>query len=214
MNMRTAPGAFDDRVAIVTPAQARALVCDLDNTLVRTDMLHESAWRALARVPNGGLAGFRRWPRSRAELKAVLAGAAEIDASTLPYNTEVVGLVREARAQGRRTVLCTASDARIAEAVAVHLGLFDEVHASDGRRNLKGRAKAAFLAERFGEGGFDYIGDSAADLPVWKQAHGAVTVGLRDSLRRRVATAGGEARHIARPSTGLAPFIKAMRPHQ
>lgn len=214
MNMMTAFGGFDDPVAVALPAELRPLVVDLDHTLVRTDMLHESAWRALALAPANGFAGFRRWPRGRADLKAQLAEAARIDASTLPYNDAVVELLREARAQGRRTVLATASDTRIAEAVAAHLGLFDEVHASDGTRNLKGRAKAAFLAERFGAGGFDYVGDSAADLPVWKAAHGAVTVGLSASLRRRVAPIGGEARHIDRPASGLAPFIKAMRPHQ
>lgn len=214
MNMMTAFGAFGESIATTPPAELRPLVVDLDHTLVRTDMLHESAWRALALAPANGFAGFRHWPRGRAELKAQLAEAANIDASTLPYNAEVVALVRQGRAQGRRTVLATASDTRIAEAVAAHLGLFDEVHASDGTRNLKGRAKAAFLAERFGAGGFDYVGDSAADLPVWQQAHGAVTIGLSGSLRRRVATLGGEALHIERPSTGIAPFVKAMRPHQ
>lgn len=214
MNMMTALGVFDDPLAVAPPAEVRALVVDLDQTLVRTDMLHESAWRAIARAPANGFTVLCRIPRGRADLKAQLAEAAQIDAASLPYNEAVLDLVRSARTQGRRTVLCTASDTRIAEAVAAHLGLFDEVHASDGARNLKGMAKADFLADRFGEGGFDYIGDSAADLPVWNRAHGAVTVGLSARLRRRVATLGGEVDHVERASMGFAPFLRAMRPHQ
>jgi len=213
MNMMTALSAFDAETAAPGTSR-RVLVVDLDNTLVRTDLLHESVWRALAVAPANGFAALARMPRGRADLKAQLAAAGQIDAATLPYDADVLELVRAARVQGRLTVLCTAADTRIAQSVAAHLGLFDEVHGSDGVTNLKGRAKADFLTARFGEGGFDYIGDSAADLPVWKRAHAAITVGLRPSLRRRVTSIGGEVSHIARPAKGFAPYLKAMRPHQ
>src|SRR5690606_3043729 len=99
-----------------------------------------------------------------------------VDVATLPYNQEVVGKLAEWRDRGGRTALVTASDRRLAEAVAGHLGLFDEVHGSDGSHNLKGREKAEFLRARFAPGGFDYIGDSPADLPIWAYAHQAITV--------------------------------------
>jgi 4-hydroxybenzoate polyprenyltransferase/phosphoserine phosphatase len=214
MNMMTALGAFDSAQAGPVAGQRRVLVVDLDHTLVRTDLLHESLWRAIALAPTNRFALLRHLPRGRADLKAHLAEAGPVDAATLPYNEAVLERLRAARAEGRMTVLCTASDQRIADAVAAHLGLFDEVHGSDGVRNLKGRAKADFLAARFGEGEFDYVGDSASDLPVWKRAHGAVTVGLAPALRRRVATIGGEIAHIDRAAQGPMPFLKAMRPHQ
>ena len=65
--------------------------------------------------------------------------------------------------------------------------LFDEVWASDGTDNLKGAAKAARLRDRFGAGGFEYLGDAHADLPVWEAAGAASLVVPGSALRRRVA---------------------------
>jgi len=82
-----------------------------------------------------------------------------------------------ARSAYGRTALVTASDRDFAEAIAVHLGIFDEVHGSDGKLNLKGSHKGQFLEERFGSKGFAYMGDAKADLPVWKRPAGcALTV--------------------------------------
>ena len=66
----------------------------------------------------------------------------------LPYNTELISYLKKKRQEGHRLVLATAADARVAHAVADHLGLFDEVICSDGIRNLKGDEKAAALIER------------------------------------------------------------------
>ena len=75
-------------------------------------------------------------------------------------------------------MLVTASDRRLAEAVATHLGLFDEVIASDGVRNIKGKAKAEALERRFGVKGFVYAGNARADLAVWRKAQAAILVNV------------------------------------
>src|SRR5690606_40547203 len=54
--------------------------------------------------------------------------------------------------------------------------LFEEVLASDGHTNLGGSAKAAELAGRFGERGFDYAGNTLVDLKVWARAASAIVV--------------------------------------
>ena len=74
------------------------------------------------------------------------------------------------RLAGRKLVLATAADQRVAQAVADFLDLFDEVIASDGERNLKGEAKAAALVARFGMRGFSYVGNDSCDLAVWRAA--------------------------------------------
>lgn len=50
------------------------------------------------------------------------------------------------------------------------LGIFDEYWGSTSDVNLTGMWKAAKLVEVFGEGGYDYVGDSPADVPVWSKA--------------------------------------------
>lgn len=191
------------------------LAVDLDGTLLRSDMLHESFWSALARdwrtpfaAAAAALAG------GRAGLKAVLAARARIDPATLPYDARVIARLEAWRAAGGRTALVTASDRRLAGAVAEHLGLFDEVHASAGGENLKGARKAARLAERFGPGDYVYMGDSAADLPAWAGAAKAVTVNAPAGLRRRAGETAPETEHLDGPGPSLGPCLTAMRPHQ
>lgn len=192
----------------------RVLVVDLDGTLTRWDMLYEGFWAALSMGFQNFFAIFSGLPRGKAALKESVGRTFTLDPATLDYNENVLEIIRDHRAAGGRAVLATAADRGIAEAIAAHLGVFDAVHASDGTRNLKGPAKAAVLVETYGPGGYDYIGDSRADLPVWKQAHRAITVGASDKLRRRVDALPGEARHIGDPSVRATGYVRALRPVQ
>jgi len=190
------------------------LVVDLDGTLIRSDMLLESFWSAFARDWRTPLWAVGGLIRGRAALKARMAECGAPDPASLPYNPTVLERIRDWRDAGGRVALVTAADQRLADAVAGHLGLFDEVHGSDGVTNLKGPAKAAFLRDRFGAGGYAYIGDSRADLPVWETAAEAITVCAPPALRARVDAIRPGATHLAPPSGGLAAALRAMRPHQ
>jgi hypothetical protein len=142
------------------------LCVDLDGTLIRTDLLLES-FLLLARQKPWLLKG-------RSHLKQRIAEAVDFAPELLPYDTEFLGWLREAKAAGRPLVLATASNRRLAQPVADHLGLFDLVLASDATTNLKGRRKLEALQARFGAGGFDYAADARADLPVWREARAAI----------------------------------------
>lgn len=188
------------------------LCVDLDGTLVRSDMLFEGI---LALATNRSLyrALFSLWTGNRASFKRDIAASAAIDPSLLPYNEAVLTYLREQRALGRRLVLVTAADSSIAEAIAAHLGLFEEVLASDGARNLKGLQKAQVLLERFGKNGFSYMGDSRADLCVWQFAGSGIVVNASGSTvaaARRLTHI--EATFDRRPA--LHGLVQAMRPHQ
>ncbi|MEM9147455.1 MAG: UbiA family prenyltransferase [Pseudomonadota bacterium] len=193
------------------------LVVDLDGSLIRSDMLAECFFAALGRNPVGAIGALSRLGEGRAALKSRLAAIARPEVERLPYNEAVLGRLEEARASGRRTALVSAADQSLVEAVASHLGLFDEAHGSDGRRNLKGQAKAEFLVERYGREGFDYLGDARADLDVWAEARHAMTVGAGPGFSAEVTSRHPEAEHLD-PTPGglaaLAPYLKAMRPHQ
>ena len=192
-------------------ANRPVLVVDLDGTLLRSDILYETFWSALGRDWRTPFAAAFALAGGRAALKRRLAAAADIDPALLPYDPAVTAYVAEWRAAGGRTALVTASDAGPAGAIAAHLGLFDEVHGSDGVRNLKGAEKADFLARRFGDGGFAYMGDAPADLPVWRRAARAITVNAPAALRAR---AGPAAEHLGTPARPVAPYLRALRPHQ
>lgn len=197
-----------------TAAAQPVLAVDLDGTLLPTDLLHEGFWAALGDRADIFPRAVLHLLRGRAALKRWLAGETTLDPAALPYRPEVLDELRAWRAAGGRTALVTASDQHLAERVAAHLGLFDAVHGSDGSTNLKGARKAELLTRLYGPGGFVYMGDSRADLAVWAQAAGAVTVGAGPGLRARAEAACPGARHIGAPPAELRAMLAALRPHQ
>jgi 4-hydroxybenzoate polyprenyltransferase/phosphoserine phosphatase len=190
------------------------LVVDLDGTLIKTDLLWESFVRLLKKNPLWLFAALLWWTRGRAFLKQQLAGRVTIDPATLPYNEKFLEFLREQRSAGRKLILATASDLKLARPVADFTGLFDEVLASDGRTNLRSANKLKALTEKFGARGFDYAGNSSADLAVWRGAREAVVVNASASLVKRASDCTKLGK-VFGPEAGLPhAFLRSLRPHQ
>jgi 4-hydroxybenzoate polyprenyltransferase len=200
--------------APATSSGTKPLCVDLDGTLIRTDILVESllaagrSWAALKCLPRLLWGG-------KAALKAGLARACPVSCELLPYDEDVLSFLRERKAQGERLILVTGTNIAVAERINAHLGhLFDEVMASDRTRNLRGENKARALVERFGEGGFVYIGNDSTDLATWQHAAGAMIVGASaDLVRRARMIAHVECVFDHRPSV-LHAALKEIRPQQ
>lgn len=196
------------------PPATVPLVVDLDGTLCRTDTLQEATLALIAQHP-AKLLALPGWiSKGPAGLKAQIAEHSIIPAETLPLNADVIALIKEARAEGRQTALVSAADHRQVTAIAEATGLFDMVQGSTEGANLKGREKARFLTERYGEGGFDYVGDARADLPVWQVARRAITVGAGEDLQRVVEATNRDTLHIGPSQSRTGAMIRALRPHQ
>ena len=194
------------------PDPGPPLIVDLDGTLTPTDTLGESLFLLARERPWTLLRAFFNLRTGRAAFKARLAELAPPDPTALPLNDNLVAWLRAQAANGRPLVLATASDHRIARAIADQVGLFAAVLSSDGQRNLKGPAKAAVLVEHYGQGGFDYVGDSRADLPVWAAARQAIVVGGAGLAQAAAQVA--EIGHHFPPPPRAAALLKALRPHQ
>ncbi len=190
------------------------LVIDLDGTLLRSDLLLETGLAFLADQPWRAFAPLKWMVRGKAALKQRLADATDLDPSVLPYDTTVLGLIQSERERGRRVVLATASHRRVAERVSAHLGLFDHVMATEGAENLSAAAKRDALVARFGARGFDYVGNSADDLPVWAAARQAVVVNAADSVAQRARAAGNVAAVLQSGRPRVVDWIQALRLHQ
>ncbi len=160
------------------------LVVDLDGSLLRSDALLECVARVAASKPWLLLAVPFWLLRGRAYLKARLAQAAELQCGLLPFRGDVLALVAQAREEGRTTVLATASDNRVAEAVSATLRVFDAVIASDGSANVKSARKLAAIEQYCNGRAFDYVGDASADRPIWQAARRAYVVSAPQELRR------------------------------
>lgn len=189
------------------------LCVDLDGTLIRTDTLWESVILLLRKKPLDA-AFMPMWLLGgKAAFKAQVAARVTLSPGALPYHEGVLELLAAERARGRRIVLVTAANEKIASSVADHLNIFDEVIATTDTRNLRGAEKLNALRTRFA-GGFDYIGDSAADLPVLAAAREAMLVNPSATTQRKAEAAGNLTRTIADKGSPLPLMIRAMRPHQ
>ncbi len=200
------------------PARAQAretLYVDLDGSLIATDTLWESLC-LLARRHPASLLALPFWLlQGKAALKSRIAERVCPDAGLLPYRPEIVARLTRERAEGRRIVLATAAHQRIADAVAAHLGLFDGVLATTAGHNLKSGAKLEAIQRDAQGAPFAYLGDSAADLPIWAAARQAIAVNPSGRLAAALAKQAPDAESIpaARPA-GRLPALRALRPHQ
>jgi len=192
---------------------APPLCVDLDGTLTPIDTLHESLL-GLAKEAPVALLSLPGWlAQGKAEFKHQIASRVTLDASTLPYHDALLAWLRSERASGRKLVLVTAANRSIAEAVANHLQVFDDVIANDGGENLSGERKRLALVQRFGEKGYDYAGNDSVDLGVWKSARQAIVVGP-PALARRAQQVAELGPVFAGTQPSLKLWIKAARLYQ
>ena len=190
------------------------LVIDLDGTLLRSDMLLETGMAFVRHKPFSLFKVFGWLAKGKAALKEGLALANPIDVSVLPFDPVVIELIESERRKGRTIVLATASHHTLAEEIAKHLQLFDEVLASDASRNLSAQRKRDLLVQRYGEGGFDYVGNSHDDILVWASARQAYVVNPESGVERRARMHGNVQQVIHSNTSGLKDWLKAFRLHQ
>lgn len=189
-----------------------ALAVDLDGTLVRTDLLHEAAVTLLARAP-WMIVALGYWLLfGKSRLKEEVFSRTQIAPETLPYDPRVVDLLKSTSQRPR--VLCTASCLGPAQLIAHHLGLFEDVLATDANRNLAGEAKASALAERFGERGFDYVANAKVDIHVWRRARRGWVVNAGSRITKAAREACDVVAHWPRSNRVARSWFSALRVHQ
>jgi 4-hydroxybenzoate polyprenyltransferase len=192
---------------------ALPLAVDLDGTLLKSDSLYETLLDLLRDGPSGLWRVPLNLLRGRAALKAFLAQRGGLDVSHWPVRREVLDYAQAAADAGRRVVLATAADERVAKAVVDRFPFFSGYVASDASRNLKGDEKAARLKALFPEG-FIYAGDAAADLPVWRASRGCILVGVSGGVARRVDRLGLPVQRFPARPTDFALWRRSLRLHQ
>jgi 4-hydroxybenzoate polyprenyltransferase/phosphoserine phosphatase len=187
------------------------LAVDLDGTLIKTDLLAESIL-ALLKQNVFLLLLLPVWLlHGRARLKQEIARRITVDVAELPYDEELLKFLRDEHRRGRELVLATAADQALAEPIADYLGIFSEVLASDGRRNLKGRVKLRALKDRFGERCFDYAGNERADLKIWEHSHSAVVVNAPNRVVKQIVPNGRVARIFGQRKNTLGALLRTLR---
>ncbi len=189
------------------------LVVDVDGTFLKTDLLLECFWKGLGVAPIQTVRAAVANLSDRPALKQAMAQIAPVDIKTLPLDPDVMAVVDQARQAGRQVLLVSGSTHSLVAEVAAGHRPFDGAEGSSGTVNLTAEAKAARLIELFGEGGFDYIGDSHADIPVWRKARQAFAARSRPRFLAKLTAQGITPTPIGMAWAGR-DLIKGLRPHQ
>jgi len=187
---------------------------DLDGTLTYSDLLFESFLLLIKRNPFYLFACFVWLLRGRGYLKAQIAERITLDVSLLPYNETLLAWLHAQRDLGRRLVLASASDRRLVQQVADHIGVFDAIFGSDATLNLKSRAKLQAIKADAGAGGFAYAGNATPDLAVWAEAEEIIVVNASPSIARRAQALRTPTMIIDPHPVPLLLTFKALRVHQ
>ncbi len=188
------------------------LAVDLDGTLVATDLL----WEAIITLLKQNLLFVFVIPfwafRGPYFLKMKLAERVDIDPEVLPYRADFLEFLRAEKKKRRKLFLATGSPKPFAEKIAAHLGLFSGVLASENGVNLTSSRKRAALDGAFGTGGYDYAGNSRADIAVFDSARHAIVVApdrAAGSYQRRHNSV-----LFSKARNSIVPLVKMLRVHQ
>lgn len=203
-----------NKAASSTEYYLTPLYVDLDGTLLKSDLLIESFLLLIKSQP---LAIFLIpfWLlKGKAYLKQQIAQRASIDPALLPYNQVFLDYLKAEAVQGRRLILATASDEKLASKVAEYLGIFDQVLASNGELNLKSQKKLDAILDQCGNEKFGYAGNAHCDLPILCKAQQAILVNPDPGLEKQLFKQGIRARVFEDRSSGMMPYLKAFRVHQ
>jgi 4-hydroxybenzoate polyprenyltransferase/phosphoserine phosphatase len=186
---------------------------DLDGTLIRTDLFWEYAIALIRHKPWRAIEIPFRFLANRASCKRFLTELVQVDVSVLPYNDGLRQWLAREALKGRELVLATAADQTIAEQVSAHLGIFDRVIGSDGRTNNKAENKR-YILERVVGPIYDYVGNSKADIPIWRSSRYAIVVEATASVEAKARVTTEVTQIFPRSSSILKALIRELRPHQ
>lgn len=187
---------------------------DLDHTLISTDIIWEQILEFLKRTPLNFFIVIIWLLRGRKFLKEKLAESVEIEFNELPFRHSVISFIRQKKETGAKVYLVTATNQKVAKKINEYLNLFDEVYGSTNRVNLRGKHKANLLKEKFGIGGFEYIGDSERDLPIWELSAKNYLVSPSKNLVEKLSKIPNFGGIIGVEPVGIVRYFQMIRVHQ
>lgn len=188
------------------------LCVDLDGSLIATDTLWEGLAALLMRKPLMIFQVVGWLLAGKASLKKNVAEHTDRSGEDWPVRDEVVDYIHSAKSQGRKVYLVTGAAQKTAEEISQHLGLFDGVYHSDDDLNLTSTRKRDKLVEEFGDGGFDYIGNSSDDIAVFERARRGIVVAPDRAAKNWQKKNLSE--QIQTSPSGIKTLLKTIRIHQ
>ena len=182
------------------------LVVDVDGALVKTSLLAEGMAQMLRESPCTLLILPFGWET----LKRKVAQVCPLTPSTLPLDDRIIQEINNG-AGTREVWLVSGADASAVAPLAEHIQATGFI-AAEGGRPLTDLNKSSMVVNRFGEGGYDYVGNSPQPLSLWRHARHVIGVGLPAGSMARLRKMDPTARFLPRCGHGWGDYLQALRP--
>ncbi len=172
-------------------------VVDLDGTLIKTDVLKIASKIALLRRPWVLILAALAWvvERDRQAFKRTVSRFIRVPPQSLPYVQEVLTFISQEKSKGKKVYLVSASVDAWVRPIGEYVGGFDGIQGS-GRENLRSMAKVEWMKTHLVASGLasldriGYLGDSLADIPIWRSLGSAWLCGASTRVTRCVTRLG------------------------
>ena len=189
------------------------LVVDLDGTLLHSDLLHEGIIILLRKNP------FYFFPllfwllKGKVYFKNQIFNTVQLPYDLLPWNKKLIVFLKVESLKGRKLIVATASVNTHSQEILKVFPFFDEIYGTD-TINLKGRNKLKFLVNKFGESGFDYIGNSSSDLTIFASSRYSYLVSPSKTLEKRTRKVSDLKYIWKHKKSTFREYVKAIRAYQ
>ena len=167
----------------------KVIIVDLDKSLIKIDLFHESLIRSSIMSPiNFLVAIFILLSGNICKAKNFIAKKIKINPQNIPYNIEVLNYLEIKKREGFKIILSTGASYIYANSISGYLKIFDEVIATSEISNNVGKNKLTKIKEKI-KTEFIYIGDSHKDIEIWNFCKYAIIVG--DKIKSKIIEQNG-----------------------
>ena len=153
------------------------LAVDLDNTLIKTDMIFVGLkYLLLNKIYLSPKLIWIFLTKGRTYAKKYLFDVTQFSFKDIIINEKVINFIQRNKNKYTSTILISGSYFKYVNMIAEHINLFDMAVGTSLNTNMVGINKVIFLKHKFNNLIFDYIGDSKKDIPIWESARNAYVV--------------------------------------
>ena len=162
---------------MVKNKQPYILAVDLDNTLIKTDMIYVGVkFLLLYRVYLLPKLAWLFLFKGKTHAKKYLFDITSYSMEKIMFNQSVIDFITNNKDKYTYIILISGSYYKYVDAISKYLGLFDFSVGTTLETNMISLNKIRYLKDKFGDLIFDYIGDSKKDIPIWESAKTAYVV--------------------------------------
>ena len=153
------------------------LAVDLDNTLIKTDMIFVGLKFLFFKK-------FYLFPKllllltfkGKTYAKKFLYDNTQFSVTDIPFNKAVIDFIKINKKHYISTILISGSYYEYVDYIANYLKIFDYRVVQLYINNMISMNKVKYIRDKFDNATFDYIGDSTKDIPIWLEARKAYVV--------------------------------------